>query len=81
MTRKQFDLPRKTQTSHVLHIYDIMLLILTGKRVIRRDISVSMDGLKIHSARPDLHLGDIKKDFCISDAMYFAKCGMEVQNH
>lgn len=48
-----------------------------GKRVIRRDISVSMDGLKIHSGRPDLLLGDLKKDFCISDAMYFAKCGME----
>lgn len=45
--------------------------------MIRRDISVSMDGLKIHSGRPDLLLGDLKKDFCISDAMYFAKCGME----
>ena len=49
--------------------------------MIRRDISVSMDGLKIHSGRPDLLLGDLKKDFCISDAMYFAKCGMEVQNY
>ena len=65
----------------MLHIYDLMLLIFTGKRVIRRDISVSMDGLKIHSGRPDLLLGDLKKDFCISDAMYFAKCGMEVQNY
>lgn len=47
-----------------------------GKRVIRRDISVSLDGLKFHSARQDLVLED-KKDFHISDAMYFAKCGME----
>ncbi|VDI73058.1 glycerol-3-phosphate O-acyltransferase 3/4, partial [Mytilus galloprovincialis] len=47
-----------------------------GKRVIRRDISVSLDGLKFHAARTDLVLED-KKDFHISDAMYFAKCGME----
>ncbi|KAH3855611.1 glycerol-3-phosphate acyltransferase 4-like [Dreissena polymorpha] len=45
--------------------------------VIRRDISISAtEGIKIPSKRPDYDMS-WKREFNISDIMYFLKCGME----
>lgn len=45
--------------------------------LIRRDISISaIEGVKIPSKRKDYDL-NWKKDFHVSDLMYFAKCGAE----
>ena len=57
-----------------------MLYIFTvAQDVIERDISLSaVGGIKIPSHRPDYDMTDLKKEFHISDIMYFAKCGAEV---
>ncbi|XP_060086035.1 glycerol-3-phosphate acyltransferase 3-like [Ylistrum balloti] len=48
------------------------------QQVIRRDISISaMGGLKMPSQRPEYDITNLKKEFHISDIMYFAKCGVE----
>ncbi|XP_060553431.1 glycerol-3-phosphate acyltransferase 3-like [Ruditapes philippinarum] len=52
--------------------------VFTGNdQVIYRDISISaLEGIKIPSKRPDYDL-TFKKDFHVSDIMYFVKCGVE----
>ena len=46
--------------------------------MIRRDISISAtEGVKIPSNRKDYDL-NWRRDFHVSDVMYFAKCGAEV---
>ena len=47
--------------------------------MIRRDISISAtEGVKIPSKRKDYDL-NWRRDFHVSDVMYFAKCGAEVR--
>ena len=47
--------------------------------VIRRDISISAsEGVKIPSNRKDYDLS-WRREFSMSDVMYFAKCGAEVR--
>ncbi|KAL5022733.1 hypothetical protein ScPMuIL_001888 [Solemya velum] len=48
-----------------------------GNRLIERDIAISAtEGISLPSNRPEYSLS-LKKEFHISDNMYFAKCGME----
>ncbi|KAL4231047.1 transferase [Mactra antiquata] len=48
-----------------------------GDQVIHRDISISaVEGIKIPSKRPDYDL-TYRREFHVSDVMYFSKCGME----
>lgn len=50
-------------------------------QVIARDISISAyEGIKIPSHRPDYDLS-WRREYHISDIMYFMKCGVEVYRY
>lgn len=50
-----------------------------GDPLIQRDIAIdAYQGIRIPSNRADYDLTNLKKEFHMSDIMYFAKCGVEV---
>ena len=54
------------------------VLLPETEKVIDRDIAITAtEGIKIPSNRPDYDLS-WKREFHVSDVMYFAKCGAEV---
>uniref|UniRef100_K1RKS4 Glycerol-3-phosphate acyltransferase 4 n=1 Tax=Magallana gigas TaxID=29159 RepID=K1RKS4_MAGGI len=53
-----------------------------GDPLIQRDIAIdAYQGIRIPSNRADYDLTNLKKEFHMSDIMYFAKCGVESYAH